>query len=497
MNDKKKINYLNDIFYPFSVILMESFWLFPWLMWIGLWPYFGEQDPALSLVSLIIVLVVSLVLTRIITRQNWPIWLIRTVIIGAGVITLLIVLRIEYNGGYGIFNTGWWGFAGDKLAHFFDNPHPIVVAIIAVIYLWWRGIGLGRSTSQFRNIYTSFLKGIVFTIVLIILWRLTSGEDTFEKPGGEIALYVIGFFFFSLVSIAIGHLYVMHRSMPKEEAALTSGWRWVPMMVGVIGGMMVIGFVIAIAFSEDMFQVLRTGFRYVSDAAGQVIEWLSVPLNWIMEIIVKFISWIVGMLRTESGQTGNVSGGGPFEDIEVKGFDFPPEAAAAIKWIIIALVVGVIIFFLARAISRFWTSRAGDRIEEIHESIWDADEIRNDFRKFFKNLGNLFRRKPQTGTGYHFDTGAGKKMDMREIYRHLLWEGKNSGIPRRKHETVTEYARRLEKTLPEGTEPVDTITDLYTDVRYGDIGIQEEKVDNANTLWDTLRNMLRGLRGAG
>jgi hypothetical protein len=289
----------------------------------------------------------------------------------------------------------------------------------------------------------------------------------------------------------------MHRSMPKEEAALTSGWRWVPMMVGVIGGMMVIGFVIAIAFSEDMFQVLRTGFRYVSDAAGQVIEWLSVPLNWIMEIIVKFISWIVGMLRTESGQTGNVSGGGPFEDIEVKGFDFPPEAAAAIKWIIIALVVGVIIFFLARAISRFWTSRAGDRIEEIHESIWDADEIRNDFRKFFKNLGNLFRRKPQTGTGYHFDTGAGKKMDMREIYRHLLWEGKNSGIPRRKHETVTEYARRLEKTLPEGTEPVDTITDLYTDVRYGDIGIQEEKVDNANTLWDTLRNMLRGLRGAG
>ena len=279
MDKLRKINYLNDVFYPLSVILMESFWLYPWLLWLGLWPYFDVQGPALSPISIIIILASSLVLTRVVTRRQWPIWLIRTVIIGAGVIIMFLVLRIEHNGGYGLFDTGWWGFAGNTLGNFFSNPHPIVVAIIAVIYLWWRGIGLGRTTSRFRSIYTSFLVGIVFIILLIALWRLTSGEDTYTEPGSDIALYVIGFFFFGLISIAVGHLFMMQRSMPKEEAALTSGWRWLPMMLGVIGGMMVISIVVAMAFSENIFQTLRTGFGYISDGVRQLIEWISIPLK--------------------------------------------------------------------------------------------------------------------------------------------------------------------------------------------------------------------------
>ena len=495
MDNPKKINYLNDGFYPLSVVLMESFWIFPWLLWIGLWPYFDVEGPALSLISVIAVLVASLLITRIVTKQKWPIWLIRTVIIGFGVIIMFLVLRIEHTAGFGIFDSGWYGFAGNTLGNFFGSPHPMGVAIAAMIYLWWRGIGLGRSTSQFRGIYSSFLTGLTFLILLIIMWRLTSGEDTYATPGSEIALYVIAFFFFSLISIAVGHLFMMHRSMPTEEAALTSGWRWLPMMLGVIGGMVIVGFVVAIAFSEDLFETLKTGFGYITDGMGQLVEWLSVPLNWIIELIANFIRWFFDTFRGEPGQSYNLTAGSPFDDAETGQFNFSPEAVAAIKWLIVALVIAVIIFFLARAISRYLGSRKGDEIEEIHESVWDINEIGDDFRKFFKNLGNMFKRKPRAGPGYLFNTKPGEKMDMREIYRHLLWEGRNSGIPRRKHETVTEYARRLEKTIPDGTQPVDTITSLYSDVRYGDIHLEEEKEDNANSLWDTLRNMLRNLRG--
>ena len=127
--------------------------------------------------------------------------------------------------------------------------------------------------------------------------------------------------------------------------------------------------------------------------------------------------------------------------------------------------------------------------------LWDMNEIGDDLRKFLKNLGNVFKRKPRDGPGYLFSTKPGEKMDMREIYRHLLWEGKNSGLPRRKYETVTEYAQRLERTIPEGIESVETITDLYSDARYGDLSIKEEKVDNANSLWKSLREMLHNLRG--
>jgi len=49
--------------------------------------------------------------------------------------------------------------------------------------------------------------------------------------------------------------------------------------------------------------------------------------------------------------------------------------------------------------------------------------------------------------------------------------------------------------MPESTEPVGQITELYSDVRYGDIQAPEERVDDANTLWQKVRNLLRGLRG--
>jgi hypothetical protein len=498
MNRLKQINYLNDVFYPASVILMESFWFYPWLLWLGVWDFFTEAGPAINLLSVIILLVASIVITRVVTRQSWPLWLIRTVVIGSGLVVMFLVLRISHHAGFGIFDIGWYGFIGEKFAHFFNEPHPMVLAIPVMIYLWWRGISLGRTTSQFKSIYTSFLTGMAFLILLIVLWSAGSGPNSFPGPGSEMAIYVIGFFFFGLVSIAVGHLYMMHRAMPTEEAALTSIWRWLPMMLGVIGGMIVIGFVIGSLFSHNFIQTLKTGVGYVGDAFRQIIEWIGVPLNWIFEGILAVLRWIIGMLRTNPPtESENTTGGGPFENFNSTGVELAPELVMALKWILIALIIGVIIFFLARTISRYLDRRHQDRIEEIHESLWNAREIGNDFRLFLKGLANKFRRKPKPG--YPVDLFAikpGEKMDVRKIYRHLLREGKRSGIPRRKHETVTEYARRLEKSIPAGTGPVGIITDYYTDVRYGDIGLQEKKVDQANTLWETVRNLLRSLRGA-
>jgi hypothetical protein len=498
MNRLRKINYLNDVLYPASVILMESFWFYPWLLWLGVWHFFSESGPAINLFSVIILLVASLVITRVVSRQSWPLWLIRTVILGSGVVVMFLVLRISYHAGFGIFDIGWYDFVGENLARFFSEPHPLVLAIPVMIYLWWRGISLGRTTSQFKSIYPSFLTGMAFLILLIILWQGSSGPDSFPGPGSEMAVYVAGFFLFGLVSIAVGHLYMMHRAMPSEEAALTSIWRWLPMMLGVIVGMIIVGFFIGSLFSRDFIQTLKTAAGYVGDAFEQFIEWIGVPLNWIFEGIIAVLRWIIGLLRTNPpDESENTTVGGPFDNIENTTTELSPELIMVIKWVLIALIIAAVIFFLAKAVSRYLDRRKQDRIEEIHESLWNARDIGNDFRLFLKGLANKFRRNPKPGyPSNFFTTKPGEKMDVRQIYRHLLHEGKRSGIPRRKHETVTEYARRLERSIPTGTDSVDTITGYYSDVRYGDISLQEEKVDQANTLWDTVRNLLRNLRGA-
>ena len=270
------------------------------------------------------------------------------------------------------------------------------------------------------------------------------------------------------------------------------------MMLGVVGGMIVIGFVVGSLFSRDFIQTLKNAAGYVGDAFEQIIEWIGVPLNWIFEGILAVLRWIVGMLRTNPpDQSENMTGGGPFDNIEVTNNQLSPELVMIIKWVLIAIIIAAVIFFLARAISRYLDRRNQEQIEEIHESLWNAKDVGNDFRMFLKGLANRFRRKPKPGFPDDlFATKPGEKMDVRKIYRHLLREGKDSGIPRQKHETVTEYARRLEKYIPAGAGQVDTITDYYTDVRYGDINLQEQKVDRANTLWGNVRNLLRSLRGA-
>jgi hypothetical protein len=58
-----------------------------------------------------------------------------------------------------------------------------------------------------------------------------------------------------------------------------------------------------------------------------------------------------------------------------------------------------------------------------------------------------------------------------------------------------EYEGRLSRYVPEGTEQLAEITDLYSEVRYGDIEPGEEKTENANGLWPMLRGMVRRITG--
>ena len=87
-------------------------------------------------------------------------------------------------------------------------------------------------------------------------------------------------------------------------------------------------------------------------------------------------------------------------------------------------------------------------------------------------------------------------MNVREIYQHLLWHGARLRMPREESETPSEYAVRLGKNIPDGKEPVNEITDLYIDVRYGEHQTEEKKTDEANSIWDKLLNFFKGKEGS-
>jgi hypothetical protein len=369
----------------------------------------------------------------------------------------------------------------------------VVLAIPVLIYLWWRGIKLGRATSYFRNIYRSFIIGVIALIVLIVLWRLSSGSGKIEAPISDIGFYVIAFFFFGLVAMAVCHLYLMRRRMPSGDTT-SSVWRSLPIMLGVIGGIIVVGFVLASLLSPDFYNAVGNVLGVVWHALYTAFIWVMEKLNFIFEGIFWVIRWILSRLRnTQQQEQEGEPGGSPFEGVEQGELVIPEAFTTAFQWFVIAVIVAVVIYVLARAIIRYRDKRARDEIEEIHESLWSAGGLRDDLRQFLDILANRFRRRQKKPAIAFDDTVDG--LNAREIYRRLLWEASRQGIARKSSETPVEYERRLEKYIPEGSQQLSDITNLYSEVRYGDVEPSGEKVDSANGLWAALRNMVRRIGG--
>ena len=109
-------------------------------------------------------------------------------------------------------------------------------------------------------------------------------------------------------------------------------------------------------------------------------------------------------------------------------------------------------------------------------------------------MGNKFRRKrPTTLPGFRPGDDAAR-LNIREIYQNLQWEGSRSGMARRKHETASEYARRLSRMMPDSSGSLEQLSNVYGEVRYGEIVPEENRVDDANIVWRTVRGLLRRLR---
>jgi hypothetical protein len=496
-NKLKTLDWLADVIFPLLLVLMETFWVYPWLVWVGSFPLFSQPRPALSLASVFIALAGATLAIRLFLRQKWTVRQVQAAIIGCGLVIILLVLGSEYSAGYGYLSGRWFAHFGQAFANIFSHSDTIIFALPALLYLWWRGINLGQMTFNFKNIYRSFLIAIAALIALIVIWQVSSSSGYFAAPGPGIGLNVIAVFFFGLLAIAISHLYTMRSTMPREEAALTSVWRWLPIMLTVIGGMVVVVFVIAGIFSPGFFTSVGHIFGAIFHFLGKILDYVAIPFNYLFEGIIWVLRWLISLLRGNQSQQPNNSANMSMQDMFPKTTpaELSPMIILAIKWLVLLVIIAVVIFILAKAVSRFRARHAEEEIEEIHESLFSWRGLGNDLRELFGMMGKKFQRKGSTLAPAYPDDDESRRMDIREIYWHLLREGERSGYKRSRHETPAEYSQRLGRAVPESHEHLSRLTDMYSGVRYGDNKLPEDKVDSANSLWRMLRALLRGLRG--
>lgn len=488
-------SWIANILLPLTAVLMEAMWVYPWLALAGRWPIFIQRpQPPLSLVSLLFLLGSSFLITRFSLKRRWTLRWKRLCIMGCGILAILAVLRVEYPAGSGMLDGFWFVQTARLLISSFSHPEPMVIALFASLYLWWAGIRWGHSSLDFDNIYRAFLIGLAAQVILIISW---GSEPTRTALSGT-GIYIAGFFFFALSAMALARLRnIQERAEEKTIVPLLSR-RWLSVLTIIIGSIILVGIGVASIFSTGFLSVFGHLFNLIAGLLYKIMAVFVAIISFFMAISFFIIQTIINMLTQEIPTEVSSSGNATIVERMQPGVSptIPPEVMVALQWTLLAIVIVVALFLLTRAISRLKPKTANEGIEEIHESLWSREGFLADIRLFFRLLWQGFSRQIKKAATASLLTGKPRqvvpegRLSIREIYQHLLWQAAQLGIVRQQYETAYEYSRRLSRAIPDGQSPLNELTELYVSVRYGDLTAEIKQVDDANNLWQIIRNLL-------
>jgi hypothetical protein len=502
----KKVNWIADIFSPLAVILMEVFCLCAWLIYIGSLPMVTNPRPALGFLSLLFLLGGSFIVTRFFLKRQWPMAWIQVTIIVCGLIAIFLALRLEYAAGFNLFGGQWFASYGKEILNFFTQYPPFIFAIIAGLYLWWRGISLARSRLYFEDVYQAFLIQLATLVFLIISWNFTYKSGAMKNITSNIGIYVVGFFFFGLLAMALSNLRVLQEKFKKRgDLSVNFGRRWLTTILIVIGGVVLLGIGFATIFSTQFISLLGKGMSSVSGAYSYIVYYLLLAVGLLVALfyyVGEFLLYLLTFGKTAKPQDFNPTPLLPQPNKKNAPGSLSPQFILIIKLVFLVLIAAWVIWLIMKAIQRRHQKELTEDVQEEQESLWSWAGFKADLLVFLQSLFRLFIRKKKpapVNTAADWltaDETPGRTLSVREIYQHLLRQGARLKMPREKYETPSEYARRLGRTIPDSKEPLHEITDLYLDVRYGEHPAEEKQTDKANSIWEKLRSLFTGQDGA-
>jgi len=481
---------------------MEVFWGYPWLIWTGKWATLGWQKPPLSVFTVLLLVGISFLATRLLINRSWSSLAIKLMITGLGLIVVLIAIRIEYGNGVELLSNRWFVYIGQIILNSFSNLNSIVLAFPAAAYFWWRGMLLGRR-QDYNYIHSNVVFGAGSFVVLSLVWWATMGTGTFSDMAKSIGPYVAGFFFFGLAGTAFNNLHNVQKRMSPGETQPVSYGRWLPVVLGMVATIVTLGGIIATATSLDVAGFLKSLFGAISKYIQTVLYWLSFPLKYILMpfewLARNFIEWLVRLFGVKPLQPqGEDGAGGQLPEI-VPGTT-PEEWLTVIKWALFIIVVIVVTVLIARSIEKNRRRRAETEpdFEETHESLWSWRALFITLMLFLKRLFGHFLPKKAVrrivssdGAIINLIEPPASTLKIREVFKHLLRDAEKAGLGRRRYETPFEYAQRFTEEIPDTVIPMHELTELYVHVRYSDVDAGSHQIVRANSLWRQIKELLK------
>jgi len=458
-----------------GLALMDTCWLYPWSMLLGVWAEPGRGAALLSAPVILALILLAALATHVLGRlaRRKP-RAARVVLASLAVLAATVAVRIEH---YPTANgLDWLPPLVGALAAAIGQLTPPVLGFALAVYVWWRGVRLGSQTPGYADVESSFRWGIGRLAVFALVIAVTSRPSILPTLEGTTTPYVVGFFFLSLLTLALGRLESLRTRYRRPHL----NTQWLAVLIVVAGAVVLLALLLAQLVS---FDVLLVATRPLFDLLGTVLLLLIyaivIPLAWVIE-------WVIYLLLNVLQLSGNRP---PPQQLAPNDVDnilqrffaeaVPPELQVVLKAAAAALVLGVALVIVARGLARWRPSAAdADATNEERDSLWNARVMRELLLAWLRRLLRRDKREAVSAGVVEADaedaTSRPELTTVRQMYAELLRRGEAAGTTRAASTTPLEHAPALAQTL-EPAGPITDLTSAYVRVRYAETDMPDSE----------------------
>lgn len=353
-------------------------------------------------------------------------------------------------------------------------PHELLILLV-VLLLWWRGLRLGQAAPSVALAGLRFRAGVVIFVVFLFFFNLYLIRD--------ITPYIVAFFFFSLMAVAMARV---------EEVSRLRGGQAMPLGRAWLG-------ILALASAAVIGVGAAVTGLLAGPLPGQVLSWLSPVWLILIALIALILSLFVAALAVLVEFVASVIPNIDLrfmaqleerlqtirQSISQMGASFSPEVmhvVGVLQGLAFMVILALVLVGVLRAVRRLQSapSQRGQGTETLLTGGLLASAWRGLLDESAGGLARLVQR-----------FGLGRRMlaalSIRRIYAQMARLAATRGYPRAPSETPYQYLSSLARAFPNATDQVRLITKAYVNVHYGELPETPEDLATIRAAWAELR----------
>lgn len=394
-----------------------------------------------------------------------------SLLFGLAVISVLFVVWQALYSNVPFWDVNWVGsFVGAVLALRYP-AWPALALLLFTGYLWNRAINTDAKRPP--NVTIRF----EFALIVLIGFGVARIFDGGIEMVGPVNRALFWFFLVGMLALAL-----RRAQMEGTRSRPVFSTRWLLLSLAVVGGLLLVGALLATVFSRDLGAVLFQPVLVVLGLIGWVLwtvfTWFIEALFWLLNPLFDFIRNVTG-----NGAVPRITlVPGWLQQLQAHQSTNPSTLDP-----LLPVIGGLVLLLTLFLLWLFWSPGRRRRTVapgEERESVWDWSMLPD----LLAGLRGKHRAAPALDSleALARDPRYRYTVQVRRIYRQLLDLAETRGVPRPFPDTADELLPALERVLPGDPAPLRAITDVYDTVRYRNTPATADEAAAAAAAWQTL-----------